>query len=376
MEVLNGVFLFCLFMVIYPYFLFPLLLVVWSRLGGRKWRKGESYPSISLIISVYNEEAVIREKIHNSLALDYPKERLEIVVVSDGSTDGTNQIVSSFTNGNVVLKAYERAGKTECLNRVVAELDGEILVFTDANSMFPQQALREIASNFNDDEIGLVTGWTKYRRQGATEEEAPGFYSRLERITKSAESQISSCVGADGAVFAIRRHLYRPLEDYDINDFVIPLHILEQGKRVILDPEVYCLEESSVSAKKEFRRQARITNRTLGAIQRNVHFLNPKRFGSFAFFLFSHKILRFMVPFASCGLIVSCLALMQSSKVFVILFALMSVLLLGTIGHLMGFVQSRVTNICAVFLLTNLAQMVGWFRFVTGRTDTLWTPQR
>ena len=376
MEVLNGVFLFCLFMVIYPYFLFPLLLVVWSRLNGRKWSRGEATPSISLVISAYNEEGVIREKIENALALDYPKEKLEVVVVSDGSTDRTNEIVSSFADGNVVLKAYERAGKTKCLNRVVTEVKGELLVFTDANSMFPNHALKKIASNFTDDKIGLVTGWTKYRRPGATEEEAPGFYSRLERVTKEAESLISSCVGADGAIFAIRRQLYRPLEDYDINDFVIPLNILEQKKRVILDPEVYCLEEPSEGARKEFRRQARITNRTLGAIKRNIQFLNPLRFGSFAFFLLSHKVLRFMVPFFAGGLILSCLALMQGSLVFVFIFALISALLLATIGHMMGFIQSRVTNICAMFLLTNLAQVVGWYRFVTGRTDTLWTPQR
>ena len=376
MGALEGIFLFCLFMIIYPYLFFPLLVAGWSRINGRKWKKGEEKPMIALIISVFNEEAVIKEKIENALALNYPEGLLEIVVVSDGSTDKTNQIVSSFNDSRIVLKAYERAGKTKCLNRVVSEVQGELLVFTDANSMFPRQVLEAIASNFADDEVGLVTGWTKYRRPGATEEETPGFYSRLERVIKEAESLISSCVGADGAIFAIRRGLYRLLKDYDINDFVIPLHILEQNKRVILDPDVYCFEEPSKGAKREFHRQARITNRTLGAIRRNIQFLNPFRFKSFSFFLLSHKILRFVGPFFIGGMFLSCCILMQASMIYTAIFIAILSLFFAAIGELLGIVQSRLTNICAIFLVTNLAHIMGWYKFLIGRTDTLWTPQR
>jgi len=373
---MEIIFFICLFMTLYPYIIFPLIVVGWSRIRGRNWQQGEGTPFISLIISVYNEEGVIREKIENALALDYPGDMLEVMIVSDGSTDRTNQIVSSFADKRVTLKTYERAGKTACLNRAVADAKGEVLVFTDANSMFPTQALGKIARNFSDLEIGLVTGWTKYRRPNSEDEEAPGVYAHLERIIKEGESLLSSCVGADGAIFAIRKALYLNLEDYDINDFVIPLHVLGQSRRVVLDPEVYCLEEPSDGAKGEFRRQARITNRTLGAIRRNLQFLNPLHFGSFSFFLLSHKVLRFLVPFFAVGIFLTSLALLRTSSFYLIIFvSLCFFVLVGMVG-LLGLARSRVANLSATFLLTNLAQMVGWFRFATGRTDTLWTPQR
>jgi len=376
MSTLEMVFFGCLFMVFYPYIIYPLLVAAWSKLGGRGWRQEDVCPTISMIISVYNEAGVIREKVENALALDYPPERMEIVVVSDGSTDETEAIVSSFADPRVVLKAYSRAGKTACLNRVVAEVAGEILVFTDANSMFPRQMLGKIARNFSDEGVGLVTGWTKYRRRGSEEEEAPGLYARLEKITKECESQISSCVGADGAIFAIRRELYRRLEDYDINDFVIPLNALGQQRRVVLDPEVYCLEEPSEGMRREFRRQARITNRTLGAIRRNAQFLNPLRYGSFAFFLLSHKVLRFMVPFFAGGMFLACLLLLPSLPIYRFALAALCLFPLAGLAGLLGLGRSRVINLCANFLLTNVAQVVGWARFVTGKTDTMWTPQR
>jgi cellulose synthase/poly-beta-1,6-N-acetylglucosamine synthase-like glycosyltransferase len=376
MSGLELFFFGCLVMTLYPYAGYPLLVAAWSRLGSRRWRKGEVRPVISLVVSVHNEEAVIRAKIENALALDYPADRLQILVVSDGSTDATDRIAASFTDPRVELKAYARAGKTACLNRAVAEAKGEILVFTDANSMFPPQALAKMARNFLDPEVGLVTGWTKYRRPGSGEEEAPGLYARLEKITKEWESLVSSCVGADGAIFAMRKELYRPLEDHDINDFVIPLHVLDQKKRVVLDPEVYCLEEPSADAGREFPRQARITNRTLGAIRRHPRFLNPLRYGSFAFFLLSHKILRFMVPFFGVGLVLSGILLATTGLFYSLAAAGMGLFLLAGLAGLLGVGRSKAVNLAAAFLLTNLAQLVGWARFVSGRADTLWIPQR
>ena len=376
MIFLEIVFWVCLFMTIYPYLIYPLLVVVWSKVGGRPWGQGAGLPRISIIISVYNEEGVICQKLKNALALDYPKDRFEIVVVSDGSTDATDAIVSSFDDCRIVFKAYERAGKTTCINRALSELTADIVVFTDANSMFPPQALTKIARNFVDEQVGLVTGWTKYRRSGCEEEEASGVYARLEKLTKEGESSISSCVGADGAIFAIRRELYRRLEEYDINDFVIPLHVLGQGRRVVLDTDVYCLEEPSEGISKEFRRQARMTNRTLGAIWRNVRFLNPFQYGSFAFFLLSHKVLRFMTPLFAVGTWLISLLLLTTALKYLLIFVLVMMFLFAGLIGLKGWGHSRIIDLCATFLLTNAGQVVGWFRFLTGRSDTIWTPQR
>ncbi len=373
---MEAFFFFCLAMTTYPYALYPLLVSAWSRVGGRMWSRGKYKPMISLIISVHNEEKIIRDKIENALALDYPEDLLEILVVSDGSTDNTNSIASSFQDKRIILKAYERSGKTACLNRAAADARGDILVFTDANSIFPPDTLNKIVRNFSDEKVGLVSGWTRYRTQGSQKEEATGFYARLEKFIKESESTISSCVGADGAIFAMRRELYRPLEDQDINDFVIPLNVVDQNRRVVMDPNVYCFEEPSEGIGKEYSRQVRITNRTLGAIYRNMRFLNPLRFGSFSFFLFSHKILRFMVPFFAGGLLLSSILLVSSAGFYLLVLTGMTLFILTGVAGLLKLFNLRLVNLCTAFLLTNMAQIVGWARFLTGRADTLWTPQR
>lgn len=364
------------FLTIYPYLLFPFFMTALSRLAGKAWERSDAKQRISVIISVFNEEGVIREKLENTLMLLYPAELLEIIIVSDGSTDRTNQIVTSFADPRIKLAAFsERKGKTACLNQVIPDAKGEILVFTDANSMFPVDALLNFSRNFACEEIGLVTGWTKYRKPGG-EEESVGLYARLEMITKKAESLISSCVGADGAVFAIRKNLYLPLRDDDINDFVIPLNVIGQGKRVVLDQEVYCIEQPSDNESKEFRRQVRITNRTLGAIRRNARYLNPCAYGSFAFFLLSHKIVRFLVPFSFLGSLLTLLFLAAGSAVYTGLAVAQILFICLGIAAMFRRFDGRLPRLFSVFLLTLFAQLVGWLRWSTGKSDVMWKPLR
>lgn len=373
---MEASFLVLFLLTIYPYFLFPLLMIVLSHTFGKAWVRSESNQRISVIISVFNEEAVIREKIENTLQLLYPADLLEIIIVSDGSTDRTHEIVSSFTDSRIKLAAFfDRKGKTACLNQVVPEAKGDIVVFTDANSMFPSDVLLKFARNFASEEIGLVTGWTKYRKPGG-DEESVGLYGRLEMVTKKAESRFSSCVGADGAVFAIRKNLYRPLQDYDINDFVIPLNVIGQGKRVVLDPEVYCVEQPGDDESKEFRRQVRITNRTLGAISRNIRFLNPFAFGTFAFFLFSHKVVRFLVPFSFLGTLITALFLAIESTFFAG-FVLLQLIFIGLgCAGIFKLSHGRLIQLCSFFLMTITAQLIGWLRWGVGKADTMWKPVR
>lgn len=373
---LEAIFYLLLLLCLYPYLLYPLIVLAWAKTAGRSWRREDYRPPVSIIISVYNEEGVIREKIANTLQLVYPEELFEILVVSDGSTDRTNAIAGSVGSRKVRLLAFPgRQGKTACLNRAVPEARGDIILFTDANAMFPPGLLSELAANFADPEIGLVTGWTKYRKPGGSEETV-GLYARLEMRTKEAESQISSCVGADGAVFAIRKSLYLPLAERDINDFVIPLQAIAQGKRVVLDPAVYCLEQPGGDEAKEYRRQVRITNRTLGAIGRNGEFLNPFRYGSFSFFLLSHKALRFLVPFAFLGVLVIALLLMSTSPLHAgFAMAQMLFIALGLAG-MTNIFSGRLIQFSAFFLLTIAAQLIGWLRWAAGRTDVMWKPAR
>ena len=361
---------------VYSYLLFPLTLLFLPIMFRRPWQKRDIRPIISMVISVYNEEKVIAEKIENALNLDYPTGRLEILVVSDGSTDDTEKIVQGFQDGRVVLKAYrERSGKTACLNRAVPEARGEIILFTDANSMFPADILLKMVDNFADKEIGLVTGWTRYG-DARQDDDTTGLYSRFERWTKTRESLVSSCVGADGAVFAIRKELFRALREDDINDFVIPLHAIRQGRRAVMDPDVYCYEKSVDDAGKEYHRQVRITNRTLNAIRRNPEFLNPLRYGWFAYFLASHKIMRFLVPFFLIVTFGTNLMLLGTSYLYSLTFGLQIAAYAVALGSVFGFRGGRVGEIAKFFMVTMLAQLTAWFRTLAGISDTMWMPQR
>lgn len=216
MTGIEVLFWLSLFVIIYAYAGYPILLWSLSRFLKRKpsadaLSKAHHLPMVTLIVSAYNEEKVIGDKLNNALALDYPRELLEIVVVSDGSSDGTVRIVSGFADQGVVLRHYEgRIGKTACLNQVVPLATGEIIVFSDANSTYERGALKALVRSFQDRTIGFVTGWTRYvsHRDRMAVVNPLGLYSRLELITKELESRLGSCVGADGAIFAIRRELY------------------------------------------------------------------------------------------------------------------------------------------------------------------------
>lgn len=373
---MEQLFFVLLFLTAYPYIIFPLFVFTWAKLTGKDWEQNEIRPKVSMIIAVYNEERVISEKIDNTLSQYYPGNLLEILIVSDGSTDMTNEIVSSYKDPRIVFKPFaERKGKTSCLNLAVLEAKGDVLVFTDANSMFPPDALVKMVRNFANEQIGLVTGWTKYRNAGENAESV-GLYSRFEMVTKHAESLISSCVGADGAIFALRKDLYQPLNDYDINDFVIPLKVIGQNKRVVLDPEVYCIEQPGDDESKEFRRQVRITNRTLGALWRNVHFFDPIKYGSFTFFLISHKVTRFMLPFFSIALIIITLLIVERSLFYcLVLIAQLALIAIG-IGYKYKVINGRMPKLCSFLLMTIAAQFIGWIRWSLGKSDTIWKPER
>ncbi len=257
------IFWFAFFVVFYAYAGYPMMLAAIALCQKKRPanRRSSVLPKVSLLISAYNEETVIADKIENSLALEYPRNKLEIVVISDGSTDATDSIVARYRERNVVLKRYEgHLGKTACLNKAVPEAAGEIIVFSDANSQYDRKALLYLVETFSDPAIGWVTGRTEYVSPAGGENiSSAGIYTRIERLTKSLEGRIGSCVGADGAIFGIRKSLYRPLKDYDINDFVIPAKIIQQGYRGILAKKAFCIERTAASVAGEFRRHIRIT---------------------------------------------------------------------------------------------------------------------
>lgn len=372
---IDFLFFLSVFLCVYSYAVYPPLLWGLALIFKRNWNRGPVLPSVSIVISAYNEADVIQEKINNALALDYPMHLLEIVVSSDGSTDDTNRIVGDFQQPQVKLKAFERSGKTACLNRVVPQLTGDIVIFTDANSMFPPQTLQRMTRHFKDDAVGLVTGGTVYVGSDG-KPEPTGLYARLEKWTKIKESAIASCVGADGAIFALRRELYQPLADEDINDLVIPLRVVRGGRRVVIAHDVDCIEEAANQMGQAFRRQVRISTRTIWALLRNRDLFNIRKYGFHAFFLWSHKLLRLTMPFWFLAALLLNVLLLGTAGVYWLTLLGLAAFLVAGIGSLFGWVEGKLPSICKLFVVTGASQFVAWMRVLAGKKDVLWTPQR
>jgi len=373
-----------LFAILYSYVGYPAFLWLVSRVGrfDESSCAGQSgqLPAVTLIISAYNEEKVIGEKIKNALSLDYPRELLEIVIISDGSTDRTGEIVTEFAHQGVVLRHYEgRIGKTACLNRTLPLATGGVIVFSDANSSYGKGALKALLGPFRNNTVGFVTGWTKYGSGDGAAPYSLGLYSRLELITKELESRLGSCIGADGAIFAIRKELYLPLEDYDINDLVIPLSINRQGYRGVLQREAICFEKDAGSPKGEFHRQVRITSRTIRAIMNYRQLLNPFRFGLLSFELFSHKVCKFLVPLFLVALLVSNLLLAERGGFFLMVLIAQGIFYIAAGAAAFvpkGSLLSRMVEAARIFVVVNVAIALAWVKYLQGETYTTWSPTK
>lgn len=378
---IKIMFYFGAFLIIYTYMGYLLLLMLMSKFVKQSSSQESMVdePKVSLIISVYNEENVIESKLENTIALNYKRNRLEIVVVSDGSTDKTNDIVRKYKDENVVLRHYGgRIGKTACLNQAVPHTTGDIIVFSDANSKYDKNAIKEIVKPFVSDDIGFVTGSTKYiSKSKDAVTESVGIYSKLEKLTKMFESKIGSCVGADGAIFAIRKKLFKTLRASDINDLVIPLNIIKHGYRGVLADNAFCIEDTAGTTKGEFARQVRITTRTIRAIFNTIELINPLKYGLFSFELFSHKVLKLLVPIFLLIVFITNLLLVSQGTVFIVLLAAqLSFYLMAYIScrGLGGPFHFSIMSATCTFTTVNLAIFWGWVKFFQGESFTTWQP--
>ena len=370
---MSALFYVLLVLSIYSYVIYPLLLKLLKPFYNLEIRSRDNTCPVTIIISAHNEAAIIGKKIENSLALEYPDSELEIIVVSDGSTDGTDEIVSQFSGRNVVLISSEiRRGKTAGLNTALTRANGEIVIFTDADSMFSLDTVKKFSEFFNDDSVGLVTGSTSYLSQG--EEgmaRSTGIYTKLEKMVKYLETLSGSCVGADGAIFAIRKSLYMPLRDDDINDLIIPLNVIRSGKRVVLREDLICVEPPSADEKSAFLRQARISNRTLRALFRNLDLLNFIKYKNFSFKLISHKYIRLSTPLFMLALIPLNLFLLEKGNQFVYF-------MIGQIifyGFAIGGRNIELFKPFHHFVLVQIAILYGWYLYLNGESMVTWNPR-
>ncbi len=334
-------------------------------------------PMVSLILSVHNEEAVMGEKIRNFHALGYPADKLEFVIVSDGCSDGTEAIVRSHADADPRIRLLvqgERGGKTLALNRGVTSSRGSLLIFTDANSLFAEDAVAKLVRHFADPEIGLVSGRSVYLDPEGEGERSGGAYRAYEEMVKGAESAVGSIIGADGAIYALRRELYEPLEPRFINDFLHTVQVVLKGYRAVSDPEAVCREVVDETYEGEFRRQTRIMAQSWLIFLTQIGRLVARGRFLYAVFFISHKFLRWLtLPFL-LALVTSALFLLRESVFYGIVCAGVSVgallALTGARGRGGGLGQAAY-----LFFLLHAAALYGLFRLISGNQYTTWNPR-
>ena len=359
------------FLVAYSYVLYPLLLV----LGGRFIRRREPSAkpgrlTVSLVVAAHNEEAVIEEKIRNTMALDYPKDSLEFLVGSDGSTDRTDDICRRHPW--VKFERIEpRRGKTNVLNTLIPKARGEIIVLSDANTVIEPGALAAMVRHFDDPTVGGVCGRlilvSDRQKLEATEE----TYWSFESTIKELESRWSSTVGANGGIYAIRKDLFAPIPtDTIIDDFVIPLNLLEQGRRLVFERGAVARESVSKSFRDEFWRKARIGSGDLQALLRMTKFF----FRASAFVCFacvSRKVIRWLIPFLLILFWLCSLALADSQP-FVTLFWVLNLSIASALVGVLGGSRNKLVMALAYLYSLNLALLVGYARYLLGIQRVTW----
>jgi len=373
----------CVALILWVYAGYPLFLLLVTHLSnGKPVRRNPIAPSVTLIISAYNEGQVIRKKLENSLALDYPRERLEVLVVSDCSDDNTDALVKAYANRGVrLLRMKKRGGKTAGLNVAVPQARGDIVIFSDANALYHRLAVRNIVRNFADPQVGCVTGESRYNidEDAADSTASEDLYWRYELALKKMESKIDSLVGGDGAIYAIRKSLFRPMRPEDLSDFVNPLQIVAQGFRNVYEPEAVSFEGGAESFEKEFRRKVRIVNRAWRGLWRVRQVLNPFRFGFYAVQVISHKLLRWLIPVFMAGAFFANFSLLNFGLLHRIIFALqITFYVLAIIGWLQSHRPSisKLFYVPYYFCLVNYASLLGIISNYRGQKFAVWNTVR
>ena len=375
---MTIIFWFSLGTLVYIYAGYPVLVWALARLFGRKVRTQPCIPSVSLLIPAYNEEAHIEAKLLNSLALDYPKARLEIVVASDGSTDGTNALVERFRARGVKLLAIrDNIGKSAMLGRTVPLLSGEIVVFSDATSELEPDALRRLIRNFADPRVGCVSGL--YRLKGATDlrGEGEGLYWKYETFIKRQESRLHSILGAHGAFYAIRKTLFQRLSSASINDdYLIPMRIVLQGYRAVYEPSAVAWERELASVEGEFSRRRRIAAGNCQQLVELKSLLSPLR-GWIALTFFSHKVLRTLAPLFMLSVLVT--GFWLPTPWAAVALALQGALYAAAVAGYVCQRRGRVVRWLSpplYFCLGNLAMLAGLLKYCLSRKQLVWERTR
>ena len=377
------------FLVFYTYAGYPLLIGILAWIRPRQVKYTDSKPSVTLLITAYNEERVIKKKLENSLALDYPRDKFQILVAADGSTDSTREIVKEFADRGVEISYVpERSGKMVAMNRAVSKARGDIVIFSDANNMYESNAIRQLVAPFSDLEIGATTGAKTIIQDGSDLGSAEGMYWKYESWIKKNETAFSSCIGAVGEILAVRRELYAPPPQNVINDdFFIVLELLNRGYRIFYVSDARSYEYVSAQENDEIIRRARMTT---GKYQAIFGFYNllPFNHPVLLWQIISHKYFRAFLPFGFIGaLLANILAVafpvqFAPPSLFMLSYPYSWVLMvlqlffygMAYLGGKKNFggILGKVLYIPTYLVNSNIAVMKGLFGFITKKQTNIW----
>lgn len=315
MVVAVVTFLVCTTLIAYTFAIFPLILWARAEWCPRAVQKADILPTVTLVIAAHNEVENIRQRIENIFALDYPRERLNVLIASDGSDDGTNEIVAEYENANLRLIALPRVGKIAALNAAVAQASGEILIFSDANTVCAGDSIRMLVRAFADPSVGGVAGNQQYLRTGS-EANATGdgecTYWNMDQCLKEWQTAAGSVTTTTGALYAIRRSVFEPVPKGVADDMFISLTVIAKGYRLVYEPKAIAKEPVAPDAGAEFRRKVRVIALGMKSVLAVRQLLSPAQFGFFALQLWSHKVLRWLAIWPMVGTFAASLALAGS----------------------------------------------------------------
>lgn len=370
-----------LIIVLYVYFGYLIIAAGIAIFLNRGVIKGFENPFVTVLIAAFNEQEVIEETIHNKLNQNYPKDRLEILVVSDSSNDKTDDIVRSIKDSRVrIIRQEPRAGKTSALNLAVPQAKGEIVIFSDANSLYAPNTIQRLVTNFSDPSVGYVTGKMIYTTtDGTVIGDGCSAYMRYENRLREIETRLGSIIGVDGGVDAVRKRLYQSMANDQLPDFVLPLKVVAQGYRVVYEPEAILWENSLKETSDEYRMRVRVSLRALWALFDMRKLLWLQNNFLFSWQLWSHKVLRYLCFLFLMMLLYSNFKLLEISFFYQALFCIQVVGYIGAIVEPLMTYNGRnlkLLRFVRYFVLINFAAAHAFIKFLAGKKQVLWTPRK
>ncbi len=379
MTLAQPIFWSCLALLVYVFVGYPLVVRAWSRLRRKGLRRARITPAVTLVVVARNEARTIGRRVRNLLHLDYPADRLEILIGSDGSTDGTAAAARAAGHGRVrVVEFREHRGKAAVLNDLASVARGEILVFGDARQRFATTALRSLVAPFADPQVGAASGELVLidRPSPTTVGRGVGFYWRYEKFIRRCESDVNSTIGVTGAIYALRCRLFEPIPpDTILDDVLIPMHAVRHGFRVVFEPDAIAYDRPAAAAGEEFRRKVRTIAGNFQLLARERWMLDPFR-NRLWFQTVSHKALRLALPVLLGALLASNLALLAQPLYVLALLGQSGFYGVAAAGRWLDLRGIRLPGLAVprVVCLMNWATLIGFARFLRGADTVGWTP--